>query len=63
MNNIIRSQLIIMKQKVVSLTAVFIAAVVVMLTGFLLNPNPGDAFSQPGFMAVFIFLFIPVIVL
>lgn len=63
MNNIIRSQLFIMKQKVVSLTAVFIAAVVVMLTGFLLNPNPGDAFSQPGFMAVFIFLFIPVIVL
>ena len=63
MNNIIRSQLFIMKQKVVSLTAIFIAAVVVMLTGFLLNPNPGDAFSQPGFMAVFIFLFIPVIVL
>lgn len=63
MNNIIRSQLFIMKQKVVSLTAIFIAAVVVMLTGFLLNPNPGDAFSQPGFMAMFIVLFIPVMVI
>ena len=63
MNNIIRSQLFIMKQKVVSLTAIFIAAVVVMITGFLLNPNPGDAFSQPGFMAMFIVLFIPVMVI
>ena len=63
MNNIIRSQLFIMKQKVVSLTAIFIAAVVVMLTGFLLNPNPGDAFSQPGFFAMFIVLFIPVMVI
>ena len=63
MNNIIKSQLFIMRQKVVSLTAIFIAAVVVMLTGFLLNPNPGDAFSQPGFMAMFIVLFIPVMVI
>lgn len=63
MNNIIKSQVFIMKQKIVSLTAVFIAAVVAIVTGFLLNPNPGEAFSQPGFMAVFIFLFIPVIVL
>lgn len=63
MNNIIRSQLFIMKQKIVSLTAIFIAAVVVMLTGFLLNPNPGDAFSQPGFFAMFIVLFIPVMVI
>lgn len=63
MNNIIRSQLFIMKQKVVSLTAIFIAAVVVMLAGFLLNPNPGDAFSQPGFFSMFIVLFIPVMVI
>ena len=63
MNNIMRSQVFIMKQKIVSLTAVFIAAVVAIVTGFLLNPNPGEAFSQPGFMAMFIFLFIPVIVL
>lgn len=63
MNNIMRSQMFIMKQKVVSLTAIFIAAVVVMLTGFLLNPNPGDAFSQPGFFAMFIVLFIPVMVI
>lgn len=63
MNNIMRSQMFIMKQKIVSLTAVFIAAVVVIVTGFLLNQNPGEVFSQPGFMAMFIFLFIPVIVL
>ena len=63
MNNIMRSQMFIMKQKIVSLTAIFIAAVVVMLTGFLLNPNPGEAFSQPGFMAMFIVLFIPVMVI
>ena len=63
MNNIIKSQVFIMKQKIVSLTAIFIAAVVVMLTGFLLNPNPGEAFSQPGFMAMFIVLFIPVMVI
>lgn len=63
MNNIMRSQMFIMKQKIVSLTAVFIAAVVVIVTGFLLNPNLAEAFSQPGFMAMFIFLFIPVIVL
>ena len=63
MNNIMRSQMFIMKQKIVSLTAVFIAAVVVSVTGFLLNPNLAEAFSQPGFMAMFIFLFIPVIVL
>ena len=63
MNNIIKTQMFIMKQKIVSLTAIFIAAVVVMLTGFLLNPNPGEAFSQPGFMAMFIVLFIPVMVI
>lgn len=63
MNNIIKSQVFIMKQKIVSLTAVFIAAVVVIVSGFLLNPNPREAFSQPGFMAMFIILFIPVIVL
>lgn len=63
MNNIIRSQMMIAKQKIVSLTAVFIAAVVAIVTGFLLNPNSAEAFSQPGFMAMFIFLFIPVIVL
>ena len=63
MNNIIKSQVFIMKQKIVSLTAVFITAVVVIVTGFLLNPNLAEAFSQPGFMAMFIFLFIPVIVL
>ncbi len=63
MNNIIKSQMFIMKQKIVSLIAIFIAAVVVIVSGFLLNPNPGEAFSQPGFMAMFIILFIPVIVL
>lgn len=63
MNNIMRSQMFIMKQKIVSLTAVFIAAVVAIVTGFLLNPYSAEAFSQPGFMAMFIFLFIPVIVL
>ena len=63
MNNMIRSQMFIMKQKIVSLTAVFIAAVVAIVTGFLLNPNLAEVFSQPGFMAMFIFLFIPVIVL
>ena len=63
MNNIIRSQVFIMKQKIVSLTAVFITAVVAIAAGFFLDPNPAEAFSQPGFMAMFIFLFIPVIVL
>ena len=63
MNNIIKSQVFIMKQKIVSLTAVFIAAVVVIVSGFLLNPNPGEVFSQPGFMAMFIVLFIPVMVI
>lgn len=63
MNNIIKSQLFIMKQKIVSLTAIFIAAVVTIVTGFLLNPNPGEAFSQPGSMAMFIALFIPVMVI
>ena|GEM_PF-5861148 len=63
MNNIIKAQMFIMKQKIVSLTAIFIAAVVVIVSGFLLNPNPGEAFSQPGFMAMFIVLFIPVMVI
>ena len=63
MNNIMRSQMFIMKQKIVSLTAVFIAAVVAIVTGFLLNPNLAEVFSQPVFFAMFIFLFIPVIVL
>lgn len=63
MNNIIRSQMMIAKQKIVSLTAVFIAAVVAIVTGFLLNPNSAEAFSQPGFMAMFIVLFIPVMVI
>ena len=47
MNNIIRSQIMIVKHKIVSLAAVFIAAVVAIVTGFLLNPNPAEAFSQP----------------
>ena len=63
MNSIIRSQMMIVKQKIVSLTAVFIAAVVAIVTGFLLNPDPAEAFSQPGFMAMFITLFIPVMVI
>ena len=63
MNNIIRSQIMIVKHKIVSLTAVFIAAVVAIVTGFLLNPNPAEAFSQPGLMAMFVTLFIPVMVI
>ncbi|MBQ9461494.1 MAG: hypothetical protein IJU51_06225 [Clostridia bacterium] len=63
MNNMIRSQMMIMKQRIVSLTAIFIAAVVVIATGFLLDPNPAQAFSQPGLMAMFISLFIPVMVI
>lgn len=63
MNNIIRSQIMIVKHKIVSLTAVFIAAVVTIVTGFLLNPNPAEAFSQPGLMAMFVTLFIPVMVI
>lgn len=63
MNNIIKSHIFIMKQKIVSLTTIFIAAVVVMVTGFLLNPNLGEAFSQTGSMAMFIVLFIPVMVI
>lgn len=63
MNNIMRSQMFIMKQKSVSLTAVFIAAVVVIVSGFLLNPNPAETLAQPGFMAMFIVLFIPVMVI
>ena len=63
MNNIIKSHIFIMKQKIVSLTAIFIAAVVIMVSGFLLNPNPGEVFSQAGCMAMFIVLFIPVMVI
>ena len=63
MNNIIKTQMFIMKQKIVSLTAVFIAAVVVIVSGFLLNPNPAETLAQPGFMAMFIVLFIPVMVI
>lgn len=63
MNNIIKSQMFIIKQKSVSLTAVFIAAVVAIVTGFLLNQNAAEVFSQPGLMALFVVLFIPVIVL
>ncbi|MBQ6041538.1 MAG: hypothetical protein IJL32_12320 [Oscillospiraceae bacterium] len=48
-----------MKQKIVSLTVIFIAAVVVIASGFLLDPNPGEAFSQPGSMAMFIVMCIP----
>ncbi len=59
MNNIIKSQMFIMKQKIVSLTVIFIAAVVVIASGFLLDPNPGEAFSQPGSMAMFIVMCIP----
>lgn len=63
MNNIIKTQMFIMKQKIVSLTAVFIAAVVVIVSGFLLNPNPAETLTQPGFMAMFIVLFIPIMVI
>ena len=63
MNNIIKSHIFIMKQKIVSLTTIFIAAVVVMATGFLLNPNLEEVFSQTGSMAMFIVLFIPVMVI
>ncbi len=63
MNNIIRSQMFIMKHKAVPLTAAFLSALLAMACGFMLNQNPAEAFSQPGFMAMFIVLFIPVIVL
>ena len=63
MNNIIRSHMFIMKQKIVSLTVIFIAAVVVIVSGFLLDPNPGEAFSQPGSMAMFIVMCIPSMVI
>lgn len=63
MNNIIRSQMFIMKHKAVSLTAAFVSALLAMSCGFLLNHNSAEAFSQPGLMALFIVLFIPVIVL
>ena len=63
MNNIIRSQMFIMKHKAVSLTAAFVSALLAMACGFLLNQNAAEVFSQPGLMALFIVLFIPVIVL
>ncbi|MBO7474174.1 MAG: hypothetical protein J6U00_09280 [Ruminococcus sp.] len=63
MNNIIKSQMFIMKHKAVSLTAAFVSALLAMSCGFLLNQNSAEAFSQPGLMALFIVLFIPVIVL
>lgn len=63
MNNIIKSQMFIMKHRVVPLTAAFLSALLAMGCGFLLNQNPAEAFSQAGFMAMFIFLFVPVIVL
>ena len=63
MNNIIRSHMFIMKHKAVSLTATFLSALLAMVCGFLLNQNPAEAFSQHCFTAMFIFLFVPVIVL
>ena len=63
MNNIVKAQMFIMKHKAVSLTAAFVSALLAMACGFLLNQNAAEAFSQPGLMALFIFLFIPVIVL
>ena len=63
MNNIIKSQMFIMKHKAVSLTAAFVSALLAMSCGFLLNQNSAEAFSQAGLMALFIVLFSPVIVL
>lgn len=63
MNNIIKSQMFIMKHKVVPLTAAFLSALLAMVCGTLLSQNSAEAISQPGFMAMFIVLFIPVIVL
>ena len=63
MNNIIRSQIFIMKHKVVSLIVALLSAILTIFSGFGLSSNSAEAFSQPGFMAMFIFLFIPVIVL
>ena len=63
MNNIIRSQMFVMKHRIVSLTVTFLSALLVMLCGSLLSDDSAEAISQPGFMAMFIFLFIPVIVL
>lgn len=63
MNNIIRSQMFVMKHRAVSLIVTFLSALLVMLCGSLLSDDSAEAISQPGFMAMFIFLFIPVIVI
>ena len=57
MNNIIRSQMFVMKHRIVSLTVTFLSALLVMLCGSLLSDDSAEAISQPGFMAMFIFLF------
>ena len=59
MNNIIRSQVFIMKQKIVSLTVILIGAVVTIAAGPLLVPNPAETFSQHGFAAMFLTLLMP----
>lgn len=63
MNNIIKSQMFIMKHNVVSLTAAFLSSLLVMVFGFLLGQNPAETFSQTGVMSMFIFLSVPVIVI
>lgn len=63
MNNIIRSQMLVMKHRIVSLTVTFLSALLLMICGSLLSDNSAEAISQPGLMAMFIFLFIPVLVI
>ena len=63
MNNITKCQVLIMKHRAVSLIVTFLSALLVIFFGTMLSDDPAEAISQPGFMAMFIFLFIPVIVI
>ncbi|MBP3858060.1 MAG: hypothetical protein IK990_20850 [Ruminiclostridium sp.] len=63
MNNIIKSQMFIMKQQIVSLTAIFIVAVLTIIFGLRLGQDPAKMFSQSGTMALFVILFMPVSVI
>lgn len=63
MNNIIRSQRFILKHRIVSVSVAFLSAILVIICGISLNPDTAQCFAQPGFMAMFIFLFIPVLVI
>ena len=59
MNNIIRSQLMIVKHHIGFFAFIFIVAVLTIISGFMLGQDPAKMFSQSGTMAMFVVLFIP----